>query len=160
MANRSLLISILFFLGTFCGFSQAIVTGIVSDKITGESLIGANVLYQEGKGAATDINGYFEILIPKGTYSIEFSYVGYKNLLKTIIVDQEKVELNVQLETTTLTEVEVVADIAIDRKTPVAFTNILPKKLERELASQDIPMLLNSTPGVFASKKFTSKINR
>ena len=152
MANRSLLISILFFLGTFCGFSQTIVSGSVYDKITGESLIGANVLYQEGKGAATDVNGYFEILIPEGTYSIEFSYVGYKNLLKTVVVNKDRIELNVELETTTLTEVEVVADIAIDRKTPVAFTNILPKKLERELASQDIPMLLNSTPGVFATQ--------
>ena len=130
MANRSLFSSILFFLGTFCGFSQTIVSGSVYDKITGESLIGANVLYQEGKGAATDINGYFEILIPEGTYSIEFSYVGYKNLLKTVVVNKDRIELNVELETTTLTEVEVVADIAIDRKTPVAFTNILPKKLE------------------------------
>ena len=42
-----------------------------------------------------------------------------------------------------MSEVEVVADVAIDRKTPVAFSTIPAKKIEEELAGQDIPMLLN-----------------
>ena len=48
---------------------------------------------------------------------------------------------------------EVVADVAIDRKTPVAFSTIPAKKIEEELAGQDIPMLLNSTPGVYATQQ-------
>jgi len=34
----------------------------------------------------------------------------------------------------------------------VAFTNVLPAQIEEELASQDIPMILNSTPGVYATQ--------
>ena len=51
-----------------------------------------------------------------------------------------------------LNEIQVVSDIAIDRETPVAFTTIPVKKINEELASQDIPMLLNSTPGVYATQ--------
>ncbi|HON18211.1 MAG TPA: TonB-dependent receptor, partial [Salinivirgaceae bacterium] len=38
-------------------------------------------------------------------------------------------------------------------ETPVAFSNILPAKLEEELAGRDIPMILNSTPGVYATQQ-------
>ena len=43
--------------------------------------------------------------------------------------------------------------MAIDRKTPVAFSTIPLKKINEELASQDIPMVLNSTPGVYATQQ-------
>jgi outer membrane cobalamin receptor len=35
----------------------------------------------------------------------------------------------------------------------VAFTNIDPVKIKEELAGQDLPMLLNSTPGVYATQQ-------
>ena len=53
----------------------------------------------------------------------------------------------------TLDEVEIMADIARTRETPVAFTNVLPAEIDKELASQDIPMLLNKTPGVYATQQ-------
>ena len=48
---------------------------------------------------------------------------------------------------------EVVADVARTRETPVASTSIAPKKIEEQLASQDIPLLLNKTPGVYATQQ-------
>ena len=51
-----------------------------------------------------------------------------------------------------LNEVQVVADIAQERKTPVAFSTINVEKLNEELASQDIPMVLNSPTGVYDTK--------
>ena len=57
------------------------------------------------------------------------------------------------MNTILLNEVQVVADVAIDRKTPVAFSTIPLKKINEELASQDIPMVLNSTPGVYATQQ-------
>ncbi|MGB0368830.1 MAG: TonB-dependent receptor, partial [Flavobacteriales bacterium] len=64
-----------------------------------------------------------------------------------------QLELNFDLNTVTLNEVRVVADMAVDRETPVAFSNIEPAKIKEELSSQPIPMLLNSTPGVYASQQ-------
>ena len=92
------------------------------------------------------------MILQKGEYRFLASYVGYNNFEKKITVDRN-IELNVSLETTTLSEVEVIADIAIDRKTPIAFSTIPAKKIEEELADQDLPMLLNSTPGVYATQQ-------
>ncbi len=52
-----------------------------------------------------------------------------------------------------LDEVKVVSDKAITRETPVAFSNVPPVQLAQELAGRDIPMVLNSTPGVYATEQ-------
>jgi hypothetical protein len=53
--------------------------GLVTDKETGEPLIGANVMVEGTTlGASTDMNGVYVILaIPPGIHSIRASYIGY-----------------------------------------------------------------------------------
>ena len=88
-----------------------------------------------------------------GDYTITISYVGYKPIEKKITIKGNTVILNSPLETKVLQEVEIVADIAIARKTPVAFSNITPQKIQEQLGTQDLPMILNSTPGVYATQR-------
>lgn len=138
---------------TIALFSQKhTVTGSVTDAQTGEALIGVNVLFKEGVGIVTNIDGKFNYQLESGQYNITVSYVGYEKLTKTVQINGP-VNLNFELSDIILDEVRVVADVAIARKTPVAFTNIEPKQLQENLASQDIPMLLNSTPGVYATQE-------
>lgn len=149
---------ILTFLTSFLNLSsqeKGIIKGIVYDGLTGESLIGANVVYAPGKGTTTDIDGNFELNLNYGVYTIQISYIGYEDYLKEVTLnsDNDQVQLQVYLSIKTLSEVEVVADVAISRKTPVAFSNIPPKLIEEELGSQDLPMILNTTPGVYATQQ-------
>ena len=53
--------------------------GKVSDKESGEPLIGANVVVEgTNLGASTDISGEYVILsVPPGSYSVKVSYIGY-----------------------------------------------------------------------------------
>ncbi len=53
--------------------------GKVTDKETGEPLIGATIVLEgTSLGAASDINGdYFVLSVPAGTFSMKASYVGY-----------------------------------------------------------------------------------
>jgi hypothetical protein len=53
--------------------------GKVTDKESGEPLIGANITVEgTGLGAASDINGEYIILsVPPGVYAIKASYIGY-----------------------------------------------------------------------------------
>ncbi|MEI7981923.1 MAG: TonB-dependent receptor plug domain-containing protein, partial [Bacteroidota bacterium] len=46
-----------------------------------------------------------------------------------------------------------VGDVAKTRETPVAFSTVRPIQLQEELASRDIPMILNKTPGVYATQQ-------
>jgi hypothetical protein len=144
----------LFFVQSLYGVAQkTTVTGTISDVITGETIIGANIIYAEGKGAVTDFNGNYSFDIEPGDYTIAVSFVGYQPEEKKVKVGNAKLTLDFQLKTITLNEVTVVSDIALGRETPVAFSNIEAKKLKEELASQDIPMILNSTPGVYATQQ-------
>jgi len=53
--------------------------GKVTDKESGEPLIGANITVEgTGLGAASDINGEYIILsVPPGVYAVKASYIGY-----------------------------------------------------------------------------------
>jgi TonB-dependent receptor len=60
--------------------APAVIKGTVTDANTGETLIGANVFLKGTSfGAATDLDGEFTIAnIPPGTYTVVYSYIGYK----------------------------------------------------------------------------------
>jgi hypothetical protein len=148
--------TILLILSLFSGigfFAQTgTLKGTLTDEITGETLIGASVIYGNGKGTTTDIDGNYQLDLPLGPQTITFSYVGMLPKEKKITIKKGTQFLDVKLSTKKMREVEIVADIAKERETPVAFTNISREKLNEELASQDIPMVLNSTPSVYATQ--------
>jgi len=128
------------------------VSGLVTDYSVGEPLVGVNVIYGPGKGTVTDIDGIFNLNLPKGEYDLEFSYIGFVKQTKHITISNKNIFLNVELKTLTLDEVTVVGDLAKTRETPIAFSNINPVEIEEQLASRDIPLILNSTPGVYATQ--------
>jgi len=150
---------ILFFffllVGSLSVFAQKqTVRGEVKDSFMGETIIGANVLIKGTlEGAVTDIDGKFSMQLEKGKYTLEVSYVGYYPSSQEIVVDDKPINLVFNLKTIVLDEVSVVSDVARSRETPVAFTTILPTQIAERLAGQDIPMLLNKTPGVYATEQ-------
>ena len=132
--------------------AQTTLTGRVTDNNTGESLIGATIVHGKGLGTATDIDGNYSLELQEGERSIQVSYVGYKVISQSLKIKGKSQIADFKLQTILLNEVQVVADIARDRETPVAFSTIPMKQIDEELASQDIPMVLNSTPGVYATQ--------
>ena len=118
----------------FLGQAQNVqVSGIVKDNASGETLIGANVLFAEGLGTVTDINGQFSMRIAPGDYQIQISYVGYQTIQQDVSATGRSVFLEFFMESLVIDEVIVTADVARSRKTPVAFSNVLPGKIAEEL---------------------------
>ena len=154
MNRFSLLFIIL--LSSFSLFSQkgGEIKGTVKDAVSNETIIGASVMYAEGKGAVTDINGNFSIKLDSaGVYNLTVSYVGYEPQKMKVKVADKPVVLNFSLASTTLNEVEVVADVAKTRETPIAFSNVSQKQIDEELGTKDLPMVLNTTPGAYATEQ-------
>ena len=134
--------------------AQSTIKGKVTDASSGETIIGASIVYAPGKGATTDIDGNFTMTLEPGDYTLGCSSLGYKTVSKTVTLKAgQNLEINFSLKSNILKEVEIVSDIAIARETPVAFTNIDPIKIKEELGSQDLPMILNSTPGIYATQQ-------
>ena len=149
--NKILFLSLCLCLCSSFLIGQATISGIATDELTGEGLIGATVTIGTN-GTLTNFDGSYRISVDPGSYDLVVSYVGYKTKTTPIKVSGDQT-VNVALEeNSVLDEIVVTADIAIERETPVAFSNIPTIKLEEELAAQDIPMILNSTPGAYATE--------
>ncbi len=88
------------------------VSGYVKDAESGEALIGATIYLQEqGKGAATNVYGFYSFTVPSGSYHIKISFVGYKDY-SSIVDLKDDVRLNIELsqESDILQEVVVEAE--------------------------------------------------
>jgi len=128
------------------------LSGTVVNAVTEEPLPFANVLYAEGRGTMADANGNFSITLPAGTYRLDVSFVGAEKVSREVVLDRHT-HMRFALQSMVLQEFEVVADFARTRETPVAFSTIPVTRIQEELASQDIPMILNRTPGVYATQQ-------
>ncbi|MEI6312562.1 MAG: TonB-dependent receptor [Bacteroidota bacterium] len=127
--------------------------GQVKDAATGELLFGVSVTPKDGTTLITDIDGNFTTTIPYGTYVLKISYFGYQTIERTINAKTPVLVINFDLQSQTLKEVQITSDLAKSRETPIAFSNINIQKLKEDIGSRDIPMILNSTPGVYATTR-------
>ena len=133
------------------------IEGTVTGAEDGLPIPGANVrLVSTNLGAATTIEGEYRIAsVPAGTYSLRASFVGFDASETTVTVPAGgTVRVDFALETinAALDGVEVLANRAIDRKTPVAFTDIPKEQIQQQLGARDLPMVLNTAPSVYATE--------
>jgi hypothetical protein len=103
-------------------------------------------------GAAADVDGYFVIEnVPDGTFTLTASVIGYENGNATITLPGVgSVDFALTSSALEMSALEVFASRAT-RNTPVAYSNVEKEQLEFRLGSQDIPMVLNLTPSVYAT---------
>ncbi|MEA3505650.1 MAG: TonB-dependent receptor, partial [Bacteroidota bacterium] len=90
--------------------SKIIAKGRITDKTSNQSLPSANVyLPEQQKGTLTDNNGSYNLNnLPKGKIKIQFSYIGYKTIIKTLLIEDSEIILNIEMETSVLQAEEVV----------------------------------------------------
>ncbi|MDQ3100706.1 MAG: carboxypeptidase-like regulatory domain-containing protein, partial [Bacteroidota bacterium] len=77
---------------------EATLRGTVIDSLSREPVIGVNVTYAPGKGAATDPSGKYSIALPAGDHEITFSFVGYTARKQRVAISPgETRELNISI---------------------------------------------------------------
>lgn len=63
------------------------VNGYITDSLSGETLIGASLTINNGKGISTNAYGFYSITLEKGNYEFSFSYVGYRTKSIQVTLD-------------------------------------------------------------------------
>lgn len=133
--------------------AQSTISGTVLEAGTNIPLPGANVIEKgTSNGVTTDFDGNFTIKTKSSSGDIVISYIGYNS--KTISFSADMKLSNITLESSQvgLEEVQIIASVAVDRKTPVAVSTVKAADIELKLGTQEFPEVLKSTPGVYATK--------
>lgn len=135
--------------------AQTRILGKVTDILTGEPISGA-LITTRSISALSANDGSYSMVLPAGNYRLVASLAGYADDTLEIIADRNLItEVNFRLEnlSTDIQAVQIVASVAKDRKTPIAYSNLNGKNISERLGSADLPMLLNNTPGVYATQQ-------
>ena len=79
------------------GQEKFTLSGNITDKETGEDLIGVTI-YSPSlvKGTSSNSYGFYSLSLPSGTYKIEFTFVGYEKVTGEIEFTRDR-ELNIDL---------------------------------------------------------------
>ncbi len=158
MKKNILLILIIFISGWALAQSSG-VSGNISDKDTYEALPGANIKIKgTSTGTTTDIKGNFNLgQLKAGSYALEVSFIGFetKDLLVVVKPNQTTNLGAIRLASSSLglREVEIIASVAVDRKTPVAFNSISGQEIESKVGNQEFPEMLRNTPSIYVTKQ-------
>ena len=140
---------------------EAKITGTVFDKEFQEPLPFANVLVKEtGSGTTTDFDGIYEVFVQPGTYTIEFSFVGYETITVSdlTIATADTQEINVSLAPVTEGLEEVVVTVEALRNTEQSVLTVQKKSANlldgissqnfKKVGANDIANAVKNVPGV------------
>ncbi|GAB4182467.1 MAG: hypothetical protein Kow00108_19360 [Calditrichia bacterium] len=150
---KKLLVGFFLLMFSFLYAQEGKIAGIVTDAKTGEPLVGVNVIAKGTFfGAATDIDGYFDIVGMKpGTYEIVFTYIGYQTVtFKDVLVKSGlTTRLDVKMQTAALEgdEIVVVAERPIIQKDLTSSRTITTNEEIEALPVNDVVEIINLTPG-------------
>lgn len=148
---RKTLTILLFLAATWLGqlYAQNLnVTGVITDKITGETLIGASIVQKAStNGTITNMDGEFNISVPVDATLI-VSYIGYVSQ-EIAVKNQSKLRIQLVQDSQSLEEVVVVGygtQKAKDMTAPIS--TIKGTDLNKQIASNPMSALQGKMSGV------------
>ena len=104
MKKPSLLCLLLLTIVTQAFAQRYTVSGYISDKETGETLISATIFDSNStKGATSNNFGHYSLTLPTGNVTLEYSYLGYKTVVQSFNMQSDTV-LNIHLKQSNLLE--------------------------------------------------------
>jgi len=132
------------------------IKGKVTDKESGETLVGANVAVEgTGYGAATDVNGEYLILnVPAGVYTVKATLVGYGpvTVLNVRVSTDLTTDLDFQLSTeaVALEAVEIIAERPLVNPSATNAVRIVSAEDLANIPIRGIASVVALQPGVIA----------
>ena len=130
------------------------IAGTITDKVTGEPLIGSNIIVLGTTlGAAADFNGQYSILyVPPGTYKVQISFIGYEtavvNDVRVYIDQTARVDVVLGQQTINAEEVVVVAERKTIKKDVATSTASMSDKEVEALPATNVVSAIGLQAGV------------
>ncbi len=133
--------------------AQSTISGAIIEAGTNIPLPGANVIEKgTSNGVTSDFDGNFTIKTKSSSGDIVISYIGYNSKTIAFSGDMSLGSVSLISSQVGLEEIQIIASVAVDRKTPVAVSTIRAADISLKLSTQEFPEILKSTPGVYATR--------
>jgi len=131
------------------------ITGTVTDKADGKTIIGATVSIPDlRRGSITDVNGHYSLEnLPKGVYLVQVSYIGYAtfnqrvDFTKTTTLDIKLQASSIETGEVVITGVSKATEIKRD---PVPMVAVGKTFLDQRSAAGNVIDMIANLPGVSA----------
>ena len=143
----------------------AVINGNIKDTETGESMVGATIFVQElYRGFITDINGYFTMSIPPGSYTFRFNCLGMEELqYKMEIRSSGELDIEMSRRLYPIDEITVKSSEYHNvRGLQMGFTQISIKNIKEipvVLGEKDVLKVVHMLPGVQNAGEGSAGIN-
>ncbi|EDP69918.1 outer membrane protein [Flavobacteriales bacterium ALC-1] len=142
------------------------LSGTISDNQSNETLIGVNIIVPDQQtGTVTNEYGFYSLTLPSGTYQIQISYLGYKTISETIVLNED-ITKNYKLTESveSLDEVIIKEDVEkLNIKKPQMSVNSLSIKTIKNmpviLGEVDVIKSITLLPGVTNAGEGSSGFN-
>ena len=159
--NRLISFSILcfiLFLNYTTLFSQGTVKGLITDKTDKTPLIAVNIIIKgTTMGTVTDFNGEYILPLKAGTYTLQYSYLGYETAEETVTIEDGQIlELNKALSSVTIMGEEIVVTMQAKGQLSAVnqqlrsnqIVNVVAAERIRELPDENAAQAISRLPGV------------
>ena len=149
---KKLLILFVSVMATVAMFAQSVaVSGTVIDADSKEPLIGVSILeVGTTNGIISDLDGNFQINVATGA-ALQLSYVGYETQEINVGRKTNLGVIELVPEAVGLEDVTITGQIAVQRKTPIAVSQVTALEIEERLGGGEFVEVLKNTPGVHAN---------
>ncbi len=158
MSYKLLIIGVFFILVStnVIAQSQYSVSGTITDADNGEDLIGAMVRVKEKPsiGAISNVYGFYSISLPKGNFTLEYSYVGYTvKSVKVSLKSDIKKDIELKPASTQIQGVEITGERSDANVTSgeMSVSKISIKEVEKIpvlFGERDIMKTIQLLPGI------------
>ncbi len=142
------------------------ISGIISEKGSGESLIGASLVSAHGrKGTVSNSYGFYSLTLPEGECTLIASFIGFEKNEEQLILDKNiRLDINLMADTSSLSEVVVRArkknanidDVGMSTQ-EMSIETI--KMMPALLGETDVMKSLQMLPGVQSSGDASANLN-
>ncbi|MBC3848065.1 TonB-dependent receptor [Winogradskyella echinorum] len=141
-------------------------SGTITDNQSNETLIGVNIIFPDiQSGTMTNEYGFYSITLPSGTYSVQISYLGFKTISETIVLNSDLSKNFKLIEAAeSLDEVVITEDVEkLNIKKPQMSVNSLSIKTIKNmpviLGEVDVIKSITLLPGVTNAGEGSSGFN-
>lgn len=157
---RFITFSLTFLFALVSQAQKGLISGKITEGSSGQVVSGAKIEVRSKSNYSfvskilSESDGSFVAKdLPFDDYRVTVTLRTFDTIVKEVKLSKPELTLQISMSgSLEFEEVKVIANIVKDGPVPIAVTKISMQKIQEELGSRDLPMLLNGTAGVYATQ--------